>query len=330
MTGKSEETAITLTADFGLVYGKVHKGQLMRPARAAMKLFEKKGHIYTIKGKTVISSAGYIQLNKAASVNLVTPKSVIVDGKAENNPYVERNPNTRAIEAVAVRKIGIGFSPIGNITVIDKTLYYNVYTYLIQSIQAKMKKDQRKKDETRCAFVGTAQDKPKTGKYVFYETASPLGIWANYADGMILDCLEEHTQRQRFGDRIAQSIVERNILRDHPAIGTAQVEATGAERNRTAIVTVYGWRHEMGPYNISEILDQAEKGAEELEIKKDIIEPDLEEEKEVIEAEEEAPVEEPPAEEKPEPKTEKSPAEMDEPPADYYEKDKKKKKGELF
>lgn len=298
---ENKEKALALVADFATVYCSVYNGELMRPAKATFTLHEKKGHFYTIKKKTVISSTGYIQLNKAASVNIVTPKTVVVDGKDENNPYIERHPVTRAIESVAVRKIGIGFSPIGNMTVIDKTLFYNIYTYLIQSIQAKMKAREWKTDkQTRkshpidiplhkdCAFVGVnPDDRPKTGKWIFYLTADPLGIWVNYEHQAILDCLEEHTQRQRFGDRIAQKICERNILRDHPAIGVDSVEPKKNEKGDTiAKVTVYGWRHELTPQNLDDVLLQAEKGAKEIEVKAEVIETTPEEEKQAIAEEE--------------------------------------------
>jgi hypothetical protein len=311
---KPKERALVLRADFADVYISSYGGELMKPVKASFKLSEKKGHYYKIQKKYIISSTGYIQLNKAASVNIVTPKSVIVDGKMENNPYVERHPLTRAIDSVAVRKIGIGFSPIGNITVIDKTLFYNVYTYLIQSIQAKMKakewdnKTNRLTDKPKhpgCGVVGTRDDKPEKGKWIFYLTADPLGIWVNYEHQAILDCLEEHTQRQRFGDRIAQKICERNILRDHPAIG---VDTVFPEEDGTARVNVYSWRHELNPQNLDDILQQAERGSKEIEIKAEVVEPDAEEEK--TEREQETKTEE-----EVKPKISES-----EPPPEYWEK----------
>lgn len=288
MAEKPKERALVLRADFADVYVSTYNNELMKPVRAQFKLSEAKGHFYKIQKKHVISSTGYIQLNKAASVTIVTPKSVIVDGKEEMNPYVERQPQTRAIDSVAVRKIGIGFSPIGNITVIDKTLFYNVYTYLIQGIQAKMKakiydkKTQRLTDKPKfpnCAIVGTRDDKPTKGKWTFFLTADPLGIWVNYEHEAILDCLEDHTQRQRFGDRIAQKICERNILRDHPAIGTDTVMPTGPPGQGMATVNIYSWRHDLTPHNLDDILRQAEQGSKEYDIKAEVVEPTAEEEK---------------------------------------------------
>ena len=289
-----KEKSLVLAADFAKVYVSTYGNEIMRPVRAQFKLSEKKGHYYIIQKKAVISSTGYIQLNKAASVNIVTPKSVIVDGRMENNPHIERHPVTRLVESVAVRKIGIGFSPIGNITVIDKTLFYNIYTYFIQSLQAKMKakswdkKANRLTDKAKfpdCAFVGTLDDKPEKGKWVFYPTAEPLGIWGNYEDKAFLECHDDWTQRQRFGDRTAQKICERNILRDHPAIGIDTVEPTGPPGQGTAIVNVYSWRHDLTPQNLDDILRQAERGSKEYDIKAEVVEPSAEEEKKEMEEE---------------------------------------------
>ena len=308
-TGAPKENGekLALTAEFGTVYVKVNKGQIMRPIRATMQLFEKLGHFYGLPGKYnpdtkkreknyAIASAGFTHLNKVASISILTPLSVIVDGHEQPNPYVERNKRTRAIESVIVRKIGIGYSPAGNITAIDKTLYYNVYTYFIQSIQAKLKKSKwsegKETDEKAnpdAGIVGIADKEPgKKGSWVFFPIEEPLGIWANYEDQAIIDCLEEHTQRQRFGDRIAQKIVERNILKDHPAIGISNViPKVGAtsEQGQMAYVEVYGYRHDMGYADLKDVMKQAARGGEDaaVEVKADVIDKvDSEEERQVV------------------------------------------------
>jgi hypothetical protein len=265
----------------------------MRPLRADVTLFKKLGHFYSIpagrekdpdhpgkwinKTNSAITAAGYTHLNKVAGISLLTPAWVIVDGIRQHNPYVERDKQTRAIQSVTIHKMGIGFSPIGSIVVVDKTLFYNTYTYFIQSVQAKMKRTKwapnqeedapKEKASPNCAVYGQADENPKTmnpprdGRWAFFPTEPPLGLWVNYDDPAILECLDEHTQRQRFGDRIAQRIVERNIMKDHPAIGIGQVytKKTTAMGD-TATVTIYGYRNELRPPQIAEILRQAERG----------------------------------------------------------------------
>jgi hypothetical protein len=249
-----------------------------------------------------------------ASISIVTPQSVIVDGRPVPNPNIERNPRTRTPEAVNLRKMGIGFSPAGNIVVIDKTMYFSLKTYFIQSIQAKMKKS------PGCAVYGVKNAMPKEeGSWVFYEVESPLGIWINYKAPAIIDCLEEHTQRQKFAERIATTIIERNILKDHPALAISQVYAKGASPDATAYVTVYGWQNDLEPRNLTEIMSQVEAGDEtrDLEVKQGVItEVDEGEEKEA--REEAAEVDE-----------SKTPAAADQPPDDFFLKQQEelKKKG---
>lgn len=293
--------------NFAQVLARKHGGLILNPFEAKIILSERKGHLYYIQGKHAISGAGYIHLNRIASVNLVTPQNVVVDGVSVPNPHIERAKITKAIEAVNIRKIAIGFSPVGNIVAIDKTLFYNVYTYFIQAIQAKMKRKKKDSEELEypnCAMYGTRRDKPDLdGKWVFYETARPIGIWADYSHPAIVACLEDHTQRQRFGDRIAQKIVERNCLKDHPAIGISQVEV----KNGQTEIRVYGWRHELEKSNIDDIAAKVEKGDASIKTEEDIIDVKAEEEEEVVEeAREEA------AEDEPE-KPGRSPAEMEEP-----------------
>lgn len=267
---KSEERRIVLTADFGKVLVKVRGDEILRPVKAEMTLYERLGHLYSIADKCNITAQGYVHLNKVASISIVTPQTVIVDGVAQPNPYIERNPRTKIIENVIIRKIGIGYSPAGNVVVIDKTLFYNIYTYFVQSIQAKMKrvkwvsgKKTDEKEYPNCAVLGMEGKKPdKPGSWAFFEMEKPLGIWVNYEDQAIIDCLEEHTQRQKFADRIAQKIVERNIMKDHPAIGITQVYYQDTKQGKVATVTIYGYRHDLEAVNISEILSQAESGKE--------------------------------------------------------------------
>ena len=290
----SPSEAIALTADFGTVYVRRQPdGSILRPVKATMTLKERSGHIYRVAKKDTIAYSGYVYLNKIAAINVVTPVNVSVDGVNRPNPHIERD-QIGNIRSVHVRKIGIGYNPTGNVTVVDKTLFFNTYTYFIQDVQAKMDrvvwKDRRPTDQREfpnCAVIGTVEDRPnenlvKGAKWVFFETTSPLGLWADYTNEAIVACLKEYTQRQRFADRIAQTIVTRNILADHPAIGIRTVEMNGRGE---ASVTVWGYRHELRPEDIRSIQSQAERGSESIEIKAETVPTEADEETAQVEAE---------------------------------------------
>ena len=333
---KAEEKQVVLTTDFCDLYVKVRNGQILKPVRGFFTLYHKLGHLYKIKNSYSISSTGYRLLNKVASVSLATPEKVIVDGRDQPNPYIERNDETKMIEIVWIRKVGIGYSLVGNIVAIDKTLCYNIKTYFLQSIQAKMKKVEWKNGQAtdkllhpNCAKLGIEEKEPKgEGDWAFFKVEPPLGIWVNYSDPAILDCMEEHTQRQRFADRIAQTIVERNILKDHPAISVSKVEPKKKDNLVVAYVPVYGFRHELEAPNIKEILLQLEKGEETIDVQAEVIdEVPREDEKEAIQDIVKEDKEESPKKEKKEEK--KSPAEMKDPSEDPgFQPDLKPEEGE--
>lgn len=355
-----KEKTVELAADFGKVYIKVRgPNEIMRPVKSQIALYERLGHLYKIKDSYAISHSGYSHLNKVASVNIVTPQRVMIDERERLNPHIERNPRTKLIETVNIRKIGIGYSPLGNVVVVDKTLLYNLYAYFIESVQAKMKRVKYSKEGKptsdklypNCAVTGIEDEKPKlSGKWAFFETVSPLGLWVNYEDPAIIDCLNEHTQKQRFGDRIAQTIVERNILKSHPAIATSTVvpQEKKTSGDNVAYVTVYGYRNELMPADLKNILDQAEKGSETIEVTQETISSISPDEEAAamkeVEAEEAA---EPEAQEAIKPATknkkespglileqeqyededakpEKTPGEMNEPPPEYWEQKRKR------
>lgn len=297
---KSNEKAgdkLAFRTDFADFFVRVYEGHVVSPVKANMTLTKKAGHLYSFKGSTAITAPGYRYLNKVASINLITPKSVAMGGQSMPNPHVERDPRTKAIQTVNIRKMAIGFSPAGNITVIDKTLYYNIYTYFLQSIQAKMSKkypkDYYEKDLRGklqfpdCARYGSRVDKPtdpEGSKWAFYGLEPPLGIWVNYVSPGIIACLEDHVQRQRFGDRIAQTIVERNLLSDHPAIAVKKVDPQGSGDGVFGKVTIWGYRHDFDASQISDVVVQAEKGSKEIKVEAEVIngEVDVEEEEQAI------------------------------------------------
>lgn len=270
---KASDTKVQLVADFGKFYAVVRKTPGKKPVylstvKAEMTLYKNLGHFYEVQGKHSLSASAYVHLNKVASISILSPQQLIVDGHPVPNPMIERESKTKAITAVNIRKVGIGYSPAGNIVVVDKTLFYNVYTYLIQSIQKKMKSG------SKDAIYGIASKKPDgTGSWYFLPTEGELGLWINYESAAIIDCLEEHTQRQRFGDRIAQKIVERNIYKDHPAIGVSQVYVTDSTSGPRAVVTIYGFRNENTPKDLSELVAQVESGekTKDFELKAEVV-----------------------------------------------------------
>lgn len=126
-------------ADSPVFVGHDEAGRMLRTFYRDLPLREKQ-HFMKISGKTMILAEGYKELNRIANVNILKPSTIIVDGIEKANPYFERNPDTGCVSLVYTRALGIGFAPTGNMVIVDKTLVFNLITYYIQDMQAKIKK----------------------------------------------------------------------------------------------------------------------------------------------------------------------------------------------
>ena len=273
---------------------------VVRMITAPMTLRKDLGDIDIISKKPMITKDGYMKINRVAGVNLLTPPSLIVDGIAQSNPHIEKHPTTKTIQSVSIRRIGIGYNPIGNLMAIDKTLYFNIRTYFIQDLQSKMNKF------PACAVLGQKGKVPKSKKYcpvtwkksssgknypeygaetdanfnpdnmVFYEIEDPVGIWVDISHPEIQALFDTHTQRQKFGDRIAQSIVDRNILKDFTAISQVQLD----EKGNFARIVVYGHKHDMDFHKLDDMSGKIAAGEVdrgEIEHRASIIDVEVEE-----------------------------------------------------
>ena len=301
MTGEKEiALAVIDAADWGKVFLKrdTRTGQVLKAIKAEIWLFEKAGHIYKIPGRQerwAITCDGYARLNKAAGISILTPAQVVVDGQTRPNPFIERDPATGLITAVHIRKQGIGYGPLGQVVLIDKTLYFNCYAYFLQSLQAKQawSENDEKGNSGDLTLIGIKSEPPTAqGKWIFFPAMGELGIWANYANARIRQVIADSLQRQRFADRIAQRIVERNILKAHPAIGMTTTGQVKQDANRGAymIAQVYGYRTEERP---EELAEQAVEIVRERIEAQDLTEEDRAEEKAAVEdATAESPAEE--------------------------------------
>jgi len=281
----------------------------VRMIAAPVTLRKSLGEIDVIQKKPMITKDGYSKLNQIANVNLLTPPTLIVDGVAQSNPYIERHPETKVIQSVAIRRVGIGYSPIGNLMAIDKTLFFNIRTYFMQDLQSKMKKfpasaalgkksappkSRRVKEITGWKETGGGKSYPIFGEEKevefsaenceYYEIEGGVGAWVDLTHPEILELYNTHTQRQKFGDRIAQSIVDRNILKDFMALGQVALE----DKQDAVKVLVYGYRHDLDFHRVENLAGQIASGEvshEQVEIRSGVVDVEYEE---VVQAEAEA------------------------------------------
>jgi len=218
------------------------------------------------KEKPMICAGGYDKANQYAGIEVVRPKTVVIEGgKDVGNPYFEKDKNG-ALVSIFIRGIGIGYAPTGSLAIVDQTVFVNLNTLLVQEVQAKLKYD------PTIATLGVETEKPteflaystkwnketrkkeivseKTiqikGAWHFLPVQRDMGYWVNLAHPDIQSAFEGFTQKQRFLERTAATVLKRLILSTHPAIATKTPILTGKEGQEKAHIYVYGFRAEDG------------------------------------------------------------------------------------
>lgn len=252
-------------------------GKVLKNVSGTVNLKESEKDFHIIQGKAMISAAGYHKLNRIAGINIISPPTLWWDGQEVSNPYPVPGKEPGVIKAFFARRLGIGFSPIGNLVITDKTLYFNIATYH-QEVLVKLANEKpgtcKLGIRYLCPFAPNA--KPQKGDdgehyvidegktYLFHSIEEGAGVWMDLTSPDIMKVFKDHTQRQKFAERIAQTIIDRNILKAHPSIGVQNINP----KNGIAPVTAYGWKHELIRQDFDEITRKALAG--EMEVDKSV------------------------------------------------------------
>lgn len=216
--------------------------------------------------KPMICAGGYDKANQYAGIEVIRPKTVIIEGGREvGNPYFEKDKNG-ALVSIFIRGIGIGYAPTGSLAIVDQTVFVNLNTLLVQEVQAKLKYDptiatlgvenEKPKEfvayftkwnkETRKKEVVSEKNVEVKGAWLFLPVHANMGYWINLAHPDIQAAVDGYTQKQRFLERTATTVLKRLILSTHPAIATKTPILTGEKGREKAHIFVYGFRAEAG------------------------------------------------------------------------------------
>lgn len=238
----------------GEVFVKRTESGQIRSVKGAVTLSEKNGEIATIQGKTMTTAKGFNTLNQIAGLSIITPeKLTLPDGQIVVNPYPVIDTESGTISKIWVKKLAIGYSPIGNLVVTSSTLLYDINAYFIQDV---MKKVQYNQDAGRvCMEPMLTEDEKKNS--IFLKIEGALGIAANIQHKDVLKAIDTFINKKQFAERNAQTICERLVMSKHPALASA---AYVEKQGQFARVPVVGYVHDFSREELLEIGAQAERG----------------------------------------------------------------------
>jgi len=183
--------------------------------KAVVELHETEKDLYSVHKVYKPTAQGYYKLNRVAGIKLITPKTLFFDGLEHNNPYIEEFEGG-AVKCVHLRKIGLGRDSTGNLSAIDQTISFSPMKYLVRDI---MKIDKKGVVKT---IVKQEDFKPDPTKW-YIPVGMGLMVEADINHEDFQEKLCDYTNDLLFAERKAASILERNILKKHPAIGVDTV-----------------------------------------------------------------------------------------------------------
>jgi hypothetical protein len=224
---------------------------VLRSVRGVVILSEDRGHIAGIgDNRLMYTQEAYEEANKIASISIITPPKLTLNtGEIVVNPYPILDRDSGTIAKVWVKKMAIGYSPIGNLVITSATLLYDTLAYFIQDLAKKIEK--HKGSGKVCMKSMLTDDELKNG--VFHALQGELGVWADYNHPEILKALGTFIQKKLFAERLAQTICERLVYSKHPAL------VLGKPTAKVMKVPIIGFCHE---HSQDELIELANKAAE--------------------------------------------------------------------
>jgi len=194
--------------------------------------------------RPVITAKGYNKLNQVSAITILSPP--MIGDRA--NPIVETD-DIGSPTRVTVRKIAVGYSPIGSICIIDETVNFDINSYLRQEVFKAWEKFQN---------IGELVTKPSEpiAQKMFIPIIGSNGILLDMYHEEAKNLIASYLQRQKYAARIAGSIARRNCLKAHPAIATTTCKFL----NNKAYVTVYGFKLGMTKSQVVDLAEAASNG----------------------------------------------------------------------
>lgn len=224
-------------------------GSEIRNVTTKMELATERGELYgmTVKSgeqyvkRNVITAAGFYKMNQNAGISFISPPTIVDDnGKEVGNPYPCPTEDKKEVKYVKVRRIGIGRNSVGNLVAIDYTLTYDMSLYRAEAFLSKWKGTHRSSSFQSWGELYSTDNIPKKaleGARKVIDCPGGVSLVVDLTNRDVINLICDHVNRQKFAERNAITICERNILKKFFATsftddGTVKVVAwPQADRN---------------------------------------------------------------------------------------------------
>lgn len=227
-------------------------GKQLRAISTQAPVSLSQGHIYEVPGRSdappkfKLTAEGYDHLNRLAGIQTITPPTIEVDGQDRPNPYIERHSGAGregVLMAVHCRVVAVGRSATGNLLAADSRLRWTPSAYLgtaLYTAQYKNPADVQTMLESE--FLAEKAEGKRPG-WLFVPTevvgTEVVGIAANIRNPAVSSQIKAHSERQKFGERIATTICRRNAIKK--LLGVSTVVPNEQNGDLVAYVPIISW-----------------------------------------------------------------------------------------
>jgi hypothetical protein len=205
---KTIENPLTLGTDKAFAL-RDSNGEI-RAFKGVVELSEKNGGLIqpVPGGPYVISAQGFDIWAEGAGASCLFPSSVVVNGRQERNPYVERDAGNNRILCIYARAIAFRYSNKGIPQAIDWTTIFDTPSYRMIDLIAKAKKIPQ---AFKLLPKGITPEGAGTwGQYAFDES---MTLWVNSSHEEALSWYSSIINREKKAIDFAQTFARRNALK---------------------------------------------------------------------------------------------------------------------
>lgn len=206
----SQGTLIRHTQD-GQIHSMVKRVNLTAANGQWYNMGVKNAETGEFENKKVITAKGYKTLASIIGISFITPDTITDEqGKVVGNPFLHKSGG--AVDWVKVRMIGICRGQSGNMQARDLTFVYNFQAYLASSLYGKWHNKKTNVTQPWGQLVSTASASPCPPNKIRVPVSMGVELEVDLTNPNVVAIYREHLEQQKFAERNAIAMAERNIM----------------------------------------------------------------------------------------------------------------------
>lgn len=181
------------------------------------------------EGNVDLTLKGLLFMNQLVGASFVKPDKLYLEGEYKENPYIIRNTDGSVLEVIC-ETIAISFYNKKTITA-SATVRLNSEVYFTNDLVREIAHD------VKAGSIGLKDTLKQEGNFLIRSINEQLDLKASLIHPGISRAIEKYSNCLTYGERMAQSMSQRNALKKLPQFNNP-IKVTGVEGSRIGEVMV--------------------------------------------------------------------------------------------